>query len=229
LKSTCAYTPGDTCPSGIADCNGTCDHQQKSCSSGSCTPSCGGSACGSATLATWSATDKDTSITLSNGDLSATASSYQVAVRATIGKTTGRWYWEVTAESTSSSGYASAGVLMMSAQLTYGLGNSVAPGAGYNVTGTLSTSMTNVMGCAFSTGNVIGVALDLDTNVVYFSLDGVWQGGGDPDGSKGGIVLSTGQSVFPAVSLGSGDVLTANFGQSSFAHSPPSGFSAVSN
>lgn len=229
FQSSCGYQPGDFCPLGVADCNGGCSVVQKSCGSADCSPKCGGGSCSSATLATWSTTDKSSSVTVSNGDLTAMASSYQVAVRATVGKSTGRWYWEVTADTTSS-GYANVGVLTMTALLDYGIGNSsIAPGVGLSSSGSLSSSNGNsVTACAFSSGSVIGVALDLTSHMIYFSVNGLWQAGGDPSTSTGGIALgNSGETIHPAVSLGVGDVLTVNFGQSAFTNAPPSGFEAV--
>jgi len=170
-------------------------------------------------------TDKASGITLSNGNLTATGSSSEVAVRATAGKTSGKYYWEVTAESATSS-YAQVGIMSMSSQLDFGLG-SVGPGAGYALSGTITSWATGATACTYSTGAVIGIALDLDTGMLYFSRDGVWQAGGKPESSTGGIGFGgTSQTMYPAVSLGIGDVLTANFGQSAFAHTPPSGFKA---
>ena len=229
-QRTCAYQPGQTCPLGVADCNGECRAMQASCSSEDCTPICGFGSCDTATLATWNPADKSTNLTLSNGNLTASASSSQVAVRATIGGSTGRWYWEVKGDSLSSS-YAAVGVLTMTALLDYGLGSSsIAPGVGYRPNGTLSSSTgSSVMACSFASGTVIGVAIDLDSRVIYFSVNGVWQSAGDPAMGTGGVALpSSGGTVFPAVSLGFGDTLTVNFGQSAFAHAPPSGFTAVS-
>ena len=202
---------------------------QAGCGSADCTPICGIGSCGTATLATWTSADKSTSVSLSNGDLSASASSSQVAVRATIGASSGRWYWEITSDSVSSS-YLAVGVLTMTALLDYGLGSSsIAPGAAYRSNGSISSSAGNsVTACSFASGTVIGVALDLDSRVIYFSVNGAWQGGADPGMSSGGLALpSTSETVFPAVSLGFGDVLTANFGQSAFAHAAQSGFAAV--
>jgi hypothetical protein len=228
FTSTCAYEPGETCPDGVADCNGECRMQQSSCSDADCSAVCGGGSCSSATLATWSETDKSASISLANGDLTAIGSSSEIAVRATVGKTSGRWYWEVTAQSASSS-LTSIGVLTMSASLDFGIGNGVATGAGYSSSGSLSSSAGNsASSCTYTSGSVIGVALDLSARVIYFSVDGVWQAGGDPTSGAGGLPLGAGnESVFPAVSLGSGDILAVNFGQSAFAHAAPDGFEAV--
>jgi hypothetical protein len=227
-QRSCAYQPGQSCPLGVADCNGECRATQASCSSEDCVPVCGSGSCSAATLATWSPTDKSTSVTLSNGDLTASASSSQLAVRATIGASSGRWYWEVTIDSLSSS-YAAVGVLTMTALLDYGLGGGIAPGVGYRSNGTLSSSAGNsATACSYTSAGVIGIALDLDSRVIYFSVNGVWQVGGDPAMGVGGLPLpSTSETVYPAIGLGFGDVLTANFGQSAFAHAPPSGFTAV--
>jgi hypothetical protein len=227
---TCGYQAGQTCPDGIADCNGECRVAQASCSSADCTATCGISSCSPASLATWNPTDKEASITLSNGDLTASATSSQIAVRATTGETSGHWYWEVTADSVNGSSYASVGVLTMTGSLDFGLGNSVAPGAGYGASGSFTSSNGNsASGCGFTSGSVVGVALDLSSRVIYFSVNGVWQGGGDPDAGTGGLPLGSGSdALYPAISMGYGDVLTANFGQSAFAHAPPAGYEGVS-
>jgi hypothetical protein len=224
---TCAYEPGEACPDGVADCNGECRKKQLRCSEADCAPVCSGGSCGTATLATWSATDKEANVTLSGDDLTATGASSEVAVRATVGKTSGRWYWEVGTEASST--LTVIGVLTMSASLDFGIGNGVATGAGYGMGGSLSSSSGNsASSCPYQSGSIIGVALDLSARVIYFSVDGVWQAGGDPASGSGGLPLGAGnESVFPAVSLGSNDVVVVNFGQSDFVNAPPDGFEAV--
>ena len=51
---------------------------------------------------------------------------------------------------------------------------------------------TSSYGATWTTGNIIGIALDLDNNRLFFSKDGVWQNSGDPTSSTGAI---TGFSV----------------------------------
>ena len=52
----------------------------------------------SITYATWNPSDKGTNITLSNGNLTvAKGNAGWESVRATIGVSSGKWYWEVTA------------------------------------------------------------------------------------------------------------------------------------
>jgi hypothetical protein len=47
-------------------------------------------------FAIWNKADKEANITLSNGDLTATSgTTFWRNVRATIGVSTGKWYWEI--------------------------------------------------------------------------------------------------------------------------------------
>lgn len=227
---SCGYAPGDTCDGGIADCNGECRPVQAVCAGSSCTPSCGASACSSVTLGTWNPADKDANVTLSNSDRTATTASNVAGVRATLGKTSGSWYWEVTLQSVGSGAYPiQIGVTNASAPLDESFGDSFVPGAGLGSDGTLSESYSGESElCPFTTSDVIGVALDADMDVVFFSINGVWQGGGDPTGRVNGIPIDLGlAAAFPIVSLSGNAVAVANFGAQAFAHTPPSGFSAL--
>jgi hypothetical protein len=97
------------------------------------------------------------------------------------------------------------------------------------MSGSISSSSGNsASSCPYMSGSVIGVALDLSARLIWFSVDGVWQAGGDPATGSGGLPLGAGnETVFPAVSLGINDVVSVNFGQTDFAHAPPDGFGAV--
>lgn len=59
----------------------------------------------SVTYATWNPSDKSANVTLSNGNLTATitANTAFYGARATIGKSSGKWYWEQTVSDTTSS------------------------------------------------------------------------------------------------------------------------------
>ena len=49
----------------------------------------------------------------------------------------------------------------------------------------------NSYGATFTTGDIIGVALDLDNNRLFFSKNGTWQNSGDPTSSTGAITTFT--------------------------------------
>jgi hypothetical protein len=122
-------------------------------------------------------------------------------------------------------GATAIGVTTMSTPLDEGLD----PGASYRSMGMLVAGAGDSdAACTYSSGELIGVALDLEDDVIYFSLDGVWQGGADPDAGTGGTPLgSLSGDIYPAASLNILDTLSVNFGQADFEHAPPHGFKAV--
>ena len=78
-------------------------------------------------------------------------------------------------------------------------------------------------GPAWAAGNVIGVAVDLVANKIWFSINGVWQASGNPAaGTNEAFALAPGDY---RAHLGygggaSGNTGVTNFGQRSFVHSP---------
>lgn len=226
---TCGYQPGAQCPGGRADCDGKCATLQGTCAADNCSARCGSGSCTGQTLATWNFEDKYGSIGLSGGNLVATsATNDDGVVRATIGKSTGKWYWEITLTNGDSVD-AVIGVANASPDLDWGLGNSNLPGVAFGADGYIYTSNNQGEGevCGYSEGQVIGVALDVSTARVYFSNNGAWLTGSDPATNTGGRPTGlSGMDSYPAVSP-NGTMLTANFGQSAFKYPPPSGYSAL--
>jgi hypothetical protein len=52
---------------------------------------------------------------------------------------------------------------------------------------TISNNNTaTTYGTTYTTGDIIGVALDLDNNKLYFSKNGAWQNSGDPESGATG-------------------------------------------
>lgn len=84
-------------------------------------------------------------------------------------------------------------------------------------------------GASYSASDVIGVAVNVDDNEITFFKNGSSQGAFTID-----LTLSTGGSssdYFPFITNGSGSstsVVEFNFGAKDFAHTPPSGFVALS-
>ena len=74
-----------------------------------------------------------------------------------------------------------------------------------------------------TTNDIVGIALDLDNNKVYFSKNGTWQGSSDPSAGTGGISITAPASNRTGFYFfGSGDEATnsavhnANFGNGYF-------------
>lgn len=166
---------------------------------------------------TWNPSDKSANITLSGGNLVATNTALG-SVRGTVGKASGKWYWEVT-------------VSTISVEATVGIGNSSAtltnnPGADVNGWGYISqgskttNNSASAYGAGYSSGDVIGVALDMDNGTLTFYKNNVSQGQ-----AFSGI---TG-TIYPMVGEHSGDVFTANFGTTAFTYAIPTGFAALAS
>lgn len=165
---------------------------------------------------TWSNTDKTSSLILTNENLtvSGNVSNSTNMIRATRGKTRGKWYWEININSGSSNAFG-FGVGNKSLNLT-----AVATDPNLRIywnTGVKYPSNTSYAS-SFSIGDTIGIALDLDNGTLEFHKNGVSQGVSHTD------VLVMGE-VFPLFRLYSGQAeITANFGATPFIYPMPTGF-----
>ena len=129
------------------------------------------------------------SATLSNGNTTIqTGSSQYSPSSSTLGVSSGKWYWEVEYDALSGgSDVAYVGVLSQFAtNSTTSLGTN-ANDYGYYVNGNYYNNNTGTAyGTTYTTGDIIGVALDLDNNKLYFSKNGTWQNSGDPESGATG-------------------------------------------
>ena len=190
-------------------------------------------------MSTWNGSDKSATITLTGGSLIATAtSSFNLGVRNTLYRSTGKFY----AEFSNLNWDSGCGVGL--ADATYTLGSStgsdvvmVVTGGGINSNGSaLASGLTDPAGA----GHTVDIAVDLDAKLFWGRVDnGNWNGSGtaNPATGAGGIDLTWGgwswTQLTPYtqlhISTGSGgtynDSTTANFGGSAFAHTKPVGFS----
>lgn len=164
--------------------------------------------------------------TLSNGNLTiATPNNSQAGAAATIGKSSGKWYWEVKFDgkvTTQYGNYLLVGVASGSRLSGSGFYN-LADGTGYfGHSGTIYAGGKDVATFAlYAPGAVIGMALDMDANKITYYTNGVLQGTVN--------LPVTGQTMYPAIGDGTaGDSMlaTANFGQTPFVYPVPAGYNA---
>ena len=154
---------------------------------------------------------KGTGVTLSEANLTWSIT-LNNAVAGTIGVSSGKWYWEVTAGTRTYVGIVneSASIQNQLAGINGGYCYAFA-GIKYSNGGTSAS-----YGATYTSGDIIGAALDMDAGTITFYKNGVSQG-----------VAFTGLSgiYFPAT--GSDSISTAtgsiNFGQRPFAYPIPSG------
>lgn len=153
---------------------------------------------------TWSPFYKDTGITLSGGDLVATAAtaSTEQIVKATAAKSAGRWHFEVTINAvTSFASRPSVGLANAACSLTEFLGfrtNGIAWNAGGNVW-TNNVAVTAYL--SFTSGDILAVEYDADADLVY-----LWKNGSAR--SAGISTASISGALFPALDLWGDGALT---------------------
>jgi hypothetical protein len=169
---------------------------------------------------TWNPADKGTGVILSGGNLTASASTSTSAnwysTRSVVSKTSGKWYWEVTVgANTVCIGIGGTGLSLSN------FAGTSADSWGYYGTGVIFNNSAGIGGspASYAAGDVIGVALDRDVGTVKFYKNGVQQGP-TVSGVTGAqfAVGSVREYGAPASSL------TANFGASAFAFTPPAGY-----
>ena len=165
--------------------------------------------------------------TFSEGNLKiATSLSYAAFshTRATIGVSSGKWYWEVEWDAKSATSAESCiGITTAvlnpysqcigqgAANVSYGYRNDAQKFSG----GSISS-----YGATYTVGDVIGVALDLDAGTLAFYKNG---------SAQGTAYSSISGTYFPGISdvdnnTSRNSTFIANFGQRPFAYTPPSGF-----
>ena len=138
---------------------------------------------------------------------------------ATLGKSSGKWYWEVKLDQATT--FSAVGVCTSS----FNTNSRSFPGDDanswgyYGYTGEKYTSnIGSAYGSSFSTsGDIIGVALDMDAGTLVFYKNGV---------SQGTAYTGLSGTLYPANGYnpsGSG-TWTANFGATPFAYPAPQGY-----
>ncbi len=166
--------------------------------------------------ATWNPSDKSSHITLSGGNLTATTDGTASSVRSTIGKSSGKWYWEV---SMLTNQFQIIGIQNATASLNQfpggdanGWGYYGSSGSKYNGAGAVA------YGATFTAGDVIGVALDMTAGTIIFYKN---------NSSQGTAFTGLTGTQFAAIGdPGAAGAHTANFGASAFTYTPPAGYNA---
>ena len=140
-------------------------------------------------------------LTLSEGNLKGvTTGAYYSLIRSTIGVSTGKWYMEAkcTAQGASENKWhfgisdfppTSSTSAIGTANYSYGWrgeGNTVF----YN-----GTSTTYGTEGAMSTGMIVGIALDLDNNKIYWSRNGTWKNSANPATNTNGFSITGASST----------------------------------
>jgi hypothetical protein len=170
-----------------------------------------------ANFATLNPLDKGTgNLTVSDANLKASVQNYTVF--GTTGVSSGKYYWELTMDTSVT--YLTVGIGSASLSNNVYIYNQSPAVSYYAFDGTKFVNGTNTAyGATFTTGDVIGIALDADNDQITFYKNNT---------SQGTITgLTSGVTWMPVISTGSTtytESCIANFGQRPFAYTPPTGY-----
>tara|TARA_B100000427_G_scaffold895_1_gene854 strand:- start:653 stop:3106 length:2454 start_codon:yes stop_codon:yes gene_type:complete len=154
-----------------------------------------------------------------------------------ISLSSGKYYWEVIVDSLSSANIGVATFPPKLGSLTADLGADNF-GWGYENGGNKKNGgSSSSYGNSYTTGDVVGIALDLDNKAIYFSKNGTFQASGDPTSgaSKTNAAFTNSDNSFgdvaiaPIVGLHTAGTANIRFQDSAWSHPPPTGYSAITS
>ncbi len=160
--------------------------------------------------------------TFSEGNLKVVTSSstarYSVSNFAV---TKGKWYWEAKLSAISDGGNSAIGIESDYRDTPFG--NSATAFAYFLDGRKINNSSLTSYGNSYTTGDIIGVAVDMDNRYIYFSKNGTFQNSGDPTSGSSGtgaaFNFTSADQYFMALG-GTGTTPTStweiNFGSPSF-------------
>jgi hypothetical protein len=174
-------------------------------------------------------------LTISDGNLRTSAGGTLNAIEAItqIGPSSGKWYAEFTLNAAPQlvNQYPIIGVIAADLNITSGnnIGNSTF--RGYIPNGTISGGAS--YGNTFTTNDIIGCAIDLDNQKIWWSKNGVFQNSGDPAAGTNAAFTNLTAGLFYRFCIShagsTATDVTGNFGQTGgFTYTPPTGFNALS-
>ena len=163
--------------------------------------------------------------TLSNGNLTATSSGANWNnFHSTLAPSTGKWYWEVKVVNVGSNTHP-IGIVgtddseLNKTSLSDAFDNGTT-GISYVQTGDKDVAGSRTSyGNSYTTGDIIGVAMDLDNLKLYFSKNGTYQNSGVPTSGStgtGAISIVSGHSYLASFAHYNTMVDSINFGQGFF-------------
>lgn len=156
------------------------------------------------------------------------------SVRALAGRSSGKWYAEVTQVSSTASDYNLIGIVPVGQSITASgeyVGQTSTSYGYYQQTGQKYSNNTLASyGASWTTGDIIGVAMDLTNGKVFFAKNNTWQASGNPASGANPAYSSISGTYHVAATMyvgwtaTAGDTVRLGFSSGECTYSPPSGF-----
>jgi len=171
---------------------------------------------------------------LSNGNLTVNGSAKTFL--ATVGKQSGKWYWELdTTAGTESYSYGMGVSAIQHNQNNSNVSGEYSVGWQSQSYGIISDGSIRISGATIGVspvGCIVGIALDATLKRLWFARNNVWIMSGDPEDNLNPAVDAIvhswfkGNLFFPSCTPFTGS-MTAHFASADFTYAPPTGFSAL--
>ena len=161
-----------------------------------------------------------TSITDGNTTMTTGSGAAWGSVDSTLAVDTSKWYFEAKCVSNVSGAIIGAANVLnagFDGSVAYYLGQD-STDQGYQNNGNASNG-GGAFGNTYTSGDIIGVAMDLTNSKIYFSKNGVWENSGDPSSGAtgtGAMSLTAGTMYSPTASGYQSTVWSFNYGNGYF-------------
>lgn len=165
---------------------------------------------------TWDFENKGNGIIEQDG-LTASSPNRNTTLRASHGKSSGKWYWEI---ELLNNDWAIIGIVDEVLPIPSLVYNTKHARAVYARTGNKYSGGSLTYGSSLVAGDILGIAVDLDVGNIEFFINGVSQGVAFED-------LDTMNTIYPMFTSGTATetvYVKANFGQQDFKHNIPHGY-----
>ena len=187
---------------------------------------------------TWDPAWSLAGVTYTNGNVSISGNSAGTKnVRTTVGKSTGKYYWEITATAGGgTTDYGGLGIVDSAMPNNVGYIGSAPSGLSFGYA-TFPKYWVNWSGVTLPSGEAPAIsyvksgivymfALDLTAGKFWAGQNGTWYNSGDPGTAVSPAAVGLTGTIFPGVTFyASSDLaFTGNFGDSAFSYPVPTGF-----
>ncbi|CAB5212732.1 SPRY domain containing protein [uncultured Caudovirales phage] len=158
---------------------------------------------------------KGGSVSASSGNLTV-VNTADSKILGTIGMSSGKWYWEATVQTATDI----VGIALGNSTLSSFTGGDANSWGYYFSNGNkYNSGSATAYGASCATGDVVGIAFDADAGTLTFYKNNTSQGTAYSSLTSG--------PYFPCAGNGNANTVYINFGQRSFAYTPPTGFKAL--